>query len=188
MDYELSIVWSFGTLKLFIGVSALWKSQWVWHCMVPVLQHGHVKSCPDEDVQSSVVEVMGRNVESNYITCPRDHEEVLAINLPILVLLIKNMRKYFAFEIQLLDDKNIIRQLRADNRQVWISPDVSLVMFVDKGLVHFLFMSRVMLTGIMIEDMVTYFGAAKILKCITIHTLFIVTPIGHHVGLDWQLC
>lgn len=92
--------------------------------MVPVLQHGHVKSCPDEDVQSSVVEVMGRNVESNYITCPRDHEEVLAINLPILVLIIKNMRKYFAFEIQLLDDKNIIRQLRADNRQVWISPDM----------------------------------------------------------------
>jgi hypothetical protein len=40
----------------------------------------------------------------------------------------------------------------------------------------------------MTEDMVTYFGAAKILKCITIHTLFIVTPIGHHVGLDWQLC
>jgi hypothetical protein len=93
--------------------------------MVPVLQHGHVKSCPDEDVQSSVVEVMGRNVESNYITCPCDHEEVLAINLPILVLLIKNMRKYFAFEIQLLDDENIIRRLRADNRQVWISPDMS---------------------------------------------------------------
>jgi hypothetical protein len=121
MDYELSIVCSLGTLKLFIGVNALWKSQWVWRCMVPVLQHGHVKSCPDEDIQSSVVEVMGRNVESNYITCPRDHEQVLAINLPILVLLIKNMRKYFAFEIQLLDDKNIIRQLRADNRQVWIS-------------------------------------------------------------------
>jgi hypothetical protein len=26
------------------------------------------------------------------------------------------------------------------------------------------------------------------LKCITIDTSFIVTPIGQHVGLDWQVC
>jgi len=35
-----------------------------------------------------------------YITCPADPEKTLAIKLPFLILVIKNMKKYFSFEVQ----------------------------------------------------------------------------------------
>lgn len=43
---------------------------------------------------------MGSNVSTMYISCPREPKQVLAIKLPFLVLLVKNMRKYFTFEVQ----------------------------------------------------------------------------------------
>lgn len=35
-----------------------------------------------------------------YITCPADPQKTLAIKLPFLILVIKNMKKYFTFEVQ----------------------------------------------------------------------------------------
>jgi len=35
-----------------------------------------------------------------YITCPADQNKTLAIKLPFLILVIKNMKKYFTFEVQ----------------------------------------------------------------------------------------
>lgn len=35
-----------------------------------------------------------------YITCPADPDKTLAIKLPFLILVIKNMKKYFTFEVQ----------------------------------------------------------------------------------------
>jgi hypothetical protein len=43
----------------------------------------------------------------------------LGIELPFLVMIIKNMKKYFTFEVQVLDDKNIRRRFRASNYQVY---------------------------------------------------------------------
>jgi hypothetical protein len=45
----------------------------------------------------------------------------LGIKLPFLVMIIKNMKKYFTFEVQVLDDKNIRRRFRASNYQVYYS-------------------------------------------------------------------
>ena len=42
---------------------------------------------------------MGTNIATNYITCPADPQRTLAIKLPYLVMLLKNMKKYFSFEI-----------------------------------------------------------------------------------------
>lgn len=81
-------------------------------------QNGHVKRCADEDMQSSVLEIMGTNVSSNYITCPADPRLTLGIKLPILVMIIKNMKKYFTFEVQVLDDKSVRRRFRVSNYQV----------------------------------------------------------------------
>merc|ERR1719218_200176 len=60
---------------------------------------------------------MGSNVSTNYITCPADPNKTLGIKLPFLVMIIKNLKKYFTFEVMVLDDKNIRRRFRASNYQ-----------------------------------------------------------------------
>merc|ERR1719299_377976 len=60
---------------------------------------------------------MGTNVSTNYITCPADAKKTLGIKLPFLVMIIKNLKKYFTFEVQVLDDKNVRRRFRASNYQ-----------------------------------------------------------------------
>merc|ERR1719478_1878046 len=54
---------------------------------------------------------MGSNIATNYITCPGDSTKTLGIKLPFLVMIIKNLKKYFSFEVKVLDDKNIRRRL-----------------------------------------------------------------------------
>jgi len=61
-------------------------------------------------------------VSTIYISCPSDSKQTLGIKLPFLVMIIKNLKKYFSFEVQVLDDKNVRRRFRASNYQVrWIS-------------------------------------------------------------------
>lgn len=67
--------------------------------------------------QSFVLEVVGTNVSTTYITCPADPRKTLGIKLPYLVMIVKNMKKYFTFEVQVLDDKNVRRRFRASNYQ-----------------------------------------------------------------------
>ncbi|RZC76852.1 hypothetical protein C5167_000971 [Papaver somniferum] len=72
----------------------------------------------DDDIQSNVLEIVGSNVQSTYITCPADPAATLGIKLPFFVIIVKNSKKYFTFEIQVLDDKNVKRGFRASNFQV----------------------------------------------------------------------
>ena len=37
---------------------------------------------------------------TTYITCPADSKKTLGIKLPFLVMIIKNLKKYFTFEVQ----------------------------------------------------------------------------------------
>merc|ERR1719415_286305 len=60
---------------------------------------------------------MGTNVSTTFITCPLQSKQVLGIKLPFLVMIIKNMKKYFSFEVTVLDDKGIKRRFRASNYQ-----------------------------------------------------------------------
>merc|ERR1719160_594449 len=60
---------------------------------------------------------MGTNVSTSYITCPADPKKTLGIKLPFLVMIIKNLKKYFTFEVQVLDDKEVRRRFRASNYQ-----------------------------------------------------------------------
>jgi hypothetical protein len=61
---------------------------------------------------------MSTNVSTTFISCPGDASKTLGIKLPFLVMLIKNLKKYFSFEVQVLDDKNVRRRFRASNYQV----------------------------------------------------------------------
>jgi hypothetical protein len=56
------------------------------------VRNGHIKRITDPDIQSSVLEIMGTNVSTNYITCPADANKTLGIKLPFLVMIIKNVR------------------------------------------------------------------------------------------------
>ncbi len=82
------------------------------------VRNGHIKRITDQDIQSSVLEIMSSNVSTTYITCPADPTKTLGIKLPFLVMIIKNLKKYFSFEVQVLDDKNVRRRFRASNYQV----------------------------------------------------------------------
>ena len=86
--------------------------------MWPAVENGHIKRITDGDIQSSVLEVASANVATTYITCPADPEKTLGIKLPFLVMIIKNLNRYFSFEVQVLDDKNVRRRFRASNYQV----------------------------------------------------------------------
>ncbi|KAL5150610.1 Cilia- and flagella-associated protein 20 [Glycine soja] len=100
----LSILYSLGSKPLQI-----WDKEVV---------NAHVKRPQDEDIQSNVLEIIGSNIQSTYITCPADPAATLGIKLPFLVLIVKNLKKYFTFEIQVLDDKNVRRRFQASNFQV----------------------------------------------------------------------
>ena len=55
------------------------------------VRNGHIKRITDPDIQSSVLEIMGTNVSTNFITCPADANKTLGIKLPFLVMIIKNV-------------------------------------------------------------------------------------------------
>lgn len=66
------------------------------------MRNGHIRRVSDEDVQTLALEIMGTNVATTYILCPADRKNVLGIRLPFFVMIVKNMKKYFTFEIQIL--------------------------------------------------------------------------------------
>jgi len=99
----LSILYSIGSKPL-----QTWQSE---------VKNGHLKRITDEDIHSLVLELMSANVSTSFISCPISPKDTLGIKLPFLVLIVKNMKKYFSFEVQILDDKNERRRFRASNYQ-----------------------------------------------------------------------
>jgi hypothetical protein len=63
------------------------------------VQNGHIKRVSDEDIKSLVLEVCGANVATTSIFCPEKEGLSLGIWLPFFVMIVKNMKKYFTFEI-----------------------------------------------------------------------------------------
>ncbi|CAL5220233.1 g2209 [Coccomyxa viridis] len=99
----LSILYSLGSKPLEI-----WQGE---------VRNGHIKRITDSDIASSVLEIQSANVSTTYISCPADQAKTLGIKLPFLILIVKNLKKYFTFEVQVLDDKNVRRRFRASNYQ-----------------------------------------------------------------------
>merc|ERR1712110_1047347 len=63
------------------------------------IRNGHIKRITDPDIQSSVLEIMGTNVSTTYITAPAKKKLTLGIKLQFLVMIIKNLKKFFTFEV-----------------------------------------------------------------------------------------
>ncbi|XP_053614844.1 cilia- and flagella-associated protein 20-like [Plodia interpunctella] len=98
----LSIFYSCGSNPL-----AIWDME---------VNNGHIKRLTDTEVNSIVLEIVSTNVATTYISCPRGNQ-VLGIKLPFLVMIVKNLKRYFSFEITILDDKNMRRRFRISNFQ-----------------------------------------------------------------------
>lgn len=98
----LSIFYSCGSNPL-----AIWESE---------VNNGHIKRLTDSEVNSIVLEIVSTNVTTTYISCPKNNQ-VLGITLPFLILIVKNLKRYFTFEITVLDDKNLRRRFRISNFQ-----------------------------------------------------------------------
>ncbi|KAM3963321.1 cilia- and flagella-associated protein 20 [Aphomia sociella] len=98
----LSIFYSCGSNPL-----AIWDME---------VKNGHIKRLTDSEVNSIVLEIVSTNVATTYITCPK-RNQVLGIKLPFLVMIVKNLKRYFSFEITILDDKNMRRRFRISNFQ-----------------------------------------------------------------------
>ena len=56
-----------------------------------IVRNGHIKRITDPDIQSSVLEIMGTNVSTTYITAPAKKKLTLGIKLQFLVMIIKNV-------------------------------------------------------------------------------------------------
>ncbi|CDH57177.1 upf0468 protein c16orf80 homolog [Lichtheimia corymbifera JMRC:FSU:9682] len=115
----LSILYSIGTEPLQL-----------WHQQLPISDNdnddndnnkqpiAHIDFVEDDLISSKVIELLSPNLAETYITCPSIPDRTLGIKLPFIVLLAKNLGKYFSFEVQVLDDKGITRRFRASNYQM----------------------------------------------------------------------
>ncbi|KAI8978455.1 Cilia/flagella-associated protein 20/WDR90/C3orf67 [Pilobolus umbonatus] len=108
----LSILYSLGNEPL-----QLW-SEHLPHTNEEEEGRAHIEKVADDLISSSVIELVSPNLSNTYITCPAQLQKTLGIKLPFIVLLVKNLDKYFSFEIQVLDDKNVTRRFRASNYQM----------------------------------------------------------------------
>ena len=57
------------------------------------------------------------NVSANFIALPLQPKDSLDITFPIIILLAKNLDKYFCFEVEVLDDKGFRRTFKCCNFQ-----------------------------------------------------------------------
>jgi hypothetical protein len=78
-----------------------------WNIQV---RNGHIKRLNDPDVQFSVLEILGTNVQQVYIELPSEPTKTLGVKMPVLILLVKNVWPSPAKKIFLLLDRDPRRQ------------------------------------------------------------------------------
>lgn len=64
------------------------------------MKNGWTRRVKDEEMGTIVFEVCGTNVATAYIVSPPTPRGALGISLPFITMLIKNLKRYFTFEIQ----------------------------------------------------------------------------------------
>lgn len=93
------------------------KDNWQRHPVICAWNNGHECEWGIVFPYSRWLLTFNTQVSTIFIACPGDEKQTLGIKLPFLVMIIKNMKKYFSFEVQVLDDKNVRRRFRASNYQ-----------------------------------------------------------------------
>lgn len=80
------------------------------------VKNGVIKRITDEDIRSLVLEIKSSNVSTTYVTCPKINKS-LGIKLTHFVMIVKNLDRFFTFEVEILDDTQTKRRFRASNYQ-----------------------------------------------------------------------
>jgi len=120
-----------GLFSVFYSIGS--KPLQLWGSSV---RNGHIKRITDEDLNSLVLEIVGSNVETTSVICPAEKSQTLGIKLPIFSMQLKNLNKYFTFEVEVLDDQNMRRRFRAStfNTATKVKPFVCMMpLKLDKG-------------------------------------------------------
>jgi len=101
----------------------------IWEKQV---RKGHIKKVHDVHLNGATLEIMGSNLSSVFITTPIGIFQSLGIRLPYVVLVVKNLRRYFMFDVMVLDDKNFRRRFRFTNsiQTCRIKPHLSVIPLV----------------------------------------------------------
>jgi hypothetical protein len=55
------------------------------------VKNGHIKRLIDSEIESPALELIGANINNNFISCPLDPNVNLGIKMPTIVLLIKHV-------------------------------------------------------------------------------------------------
>lgn len=100
-----------GMLTIFYSVGS--KPLALWDTYT---QDGYISRFLDPDIKSMVLEIGGTNVSTTYMICPNGNK-VLGITMPFLVMIVKNLKKYFSFEVTVLDATGTRRRFRVSNFQ-----------------------------------------------------------------------
>lgn len=99
----LSVFYSCGSKPL-----SIWDSK---------TSNGYIKRILDDEAKSLAMEIRGTNVATCFISAPALPCASLGVKLPFLTIVVKNLNKFFSFEIQILDDRNQLRRFRSSNYQ-----------------------------------------------------------------------
>lgn len=100
-----------GMLTVFFSCGSKPLGIWETHT-----QDGYITRFLDQDIKSMVLEIGGTNVSTTYMICPKG-KTVLGITMPFLVMIVKNLKKYFSFEVTILDETGTRRRFRVSNFQ-----------------------------------------------------------------------
>lgn len=92
-----------------------------WKCQA---REGHCKRVLDEDINSTVLEILGNNVSTCLISTPVEPHKSLGIKMPFLTIILKNMQKYCTFEIEVRDHENQLRRFQASTFQPQTRTDI----------------------------------------------------------------
>lgn len=101
-----------GLLTVFYAIGRSPLKQ--WKCQA---RSGHCKRVIDEDLNSTVLELVGTNVSTCHISTPIEPYSTLGIKLPFITIVLKNLQKYCTFEIEVRDHENQLRRFQASNFQ-----------------------------------------------------------------------
>lgn len=85
-----------------------------WKCQAI---EGHCRRLLDEDLNSTVLEILGANISTCMISIPADSHQSLGIKMPFLTIIMKNLQKYCTFEIEVRDHENQLRRFQASTFQ-----------------------------------------------------------------------
>lgn len=100
-----------GLLTIFFGGGSAPLKMWDVYT-----QDGSISRFLDTDINAMVLEITGTNVSTCYMTCPKG-KDCLGITMPFLVMIVKNLKKYFTFEVTILDETGTRRRFRVSNFQ-----------------------------------------------------------------------